>query len=187
MPRKKQTKETAIPLAGMEPAATASTTPEGEAVLEALRSYHTLLGELAARYQVSFQPDRPAERPQINCPEDVHRLLGPEMSALAQEQLRVLLLNTRNQVMGQRVIYIGNVNSSVVRPAEVLRAAVIECAPSIIVSHNHPSNDPTPSPEDVSITRDLAAAAKLLGIDLLDHVVIGGDRWVSLKERKLMD
>ena len=74
-----------------------------------------------------------------------------------------------------------------VRPAEVLRAAVIENAPSIIVSHNHPSGDPTPSPEDVSITRDLAASAKLLGIDLLDHVVIGGDRFVSLKERKLMD
>ena len=109
------------------------------------------------------------------------------MGALAQEQLRVLLLNTRNQVMGQRVIYIGNVNSSVVRPAEVLRAAVIDSAPSIIITHNHPSGDPTPSPEDVSITRELVQAGKLLGIDLLDHVVIGGDRWVSLKERKLMD
>ena len=185
MPRKKQTKQDELPLSIPEPAVPA--TPEGEAVLEALRSYHTLLGELAARYQVAFQPERSAERPQINCPEDVHRLLGPEMSALAQEQLRVLLLNTRNQVMGQRVIYIGNVNSSVVRPAEVLRAAVIECAPSIIVAHNHPSNDPTPSPEDVSITRDLVAGGKLLGIDLLDHVVIGGERWVSLKERKLMD
>ena len=99
----------------------------------------------------------------------------------------MLLLNTRNQVMGQRVVYIGNVNSSVVRPAEVLRAAVIDSAPSIIISHNHPSGDPTPSPEDVSITRELVQAGKLLGIDLLDHVVIGGDRWVSLKERKLMD
>ena len=99
----------------------------------------------------------------------------------------MLLLNTRNQVMGQRVVYIGNVNSSVIRPAEVLRAAVIESAPSIIIAHNHPSGDPTPSPEDVSITRELVQAGKLLGIDLLDHVVIGGDRWVSLKERKLMD
>ncbi|MYC35673.1 MAG: hypothetical protein F4X66_01985 [Chloroflexi bacterium] len=125
--------------------------------------------------------------PQINCPQDVHALLGPEMSALAQEQLRVLLLNTRNQVTGQRIVYQGNVNSSIVRPAEVLRHAIVDCATSIIVVHNHPSSDPTPSPEDVSITRDLAAGAKLLGIDLLDHVVIGGDRWVSLKERKLMD
>ena len=109
------------------------------------------------------------------------------MGALAQEQLRVLLLNTRNHVLGQRVIYQGNVNSSVIRPAEVFRPAVIESAPSIIISHNHPSKDPTPSPEDVSITRELVQAGKLLGIDLLDHVVIGGGRWVSLKERKLMD
>jgi len=186
MPRKKQTRQDELPLSIPELTVPA-TTPEGEALLDALRSNLSLLGELAARYQVALQPERSAERPQINCPQDVHALLGPEMGSLAQEQLRVLLLNTRNQVMGQRVIYIGNVNSSVVRPAEVLRAAVIENAPSIIVSHNHPSSDPTPSPEDVSITRDLAAAAKLLGIDLLDHVVIGGDRWVSLKERKLMD
>ena len=185
MPRKKQAKQEEMPLTISEPAAPA--TPEGEAVLEALRSNLALLGELAARYQVDFQPERPADRPQINCPQDVHTLLDPEMGALAQEQLRVLLLNTRNQVMAQRVIYIGNVNSSVVRPAEVLRAAVIESAPSIIIAHNHPSGDPTPSPEDVSITRDLVQAGKLLGIDLLDHVVIGGDRWVSLKERKLMD
>ena len=185
MPRKKQTKQEEMVLSIPEPASPA--TPEGQAVLEALRSNLALLGELAARYDVAFQPERPADRPQINCPQDVHTLLGPEMSALAQEQLRVLLLNTRNQVMGQRVIYIGNVNSSVVRPAEVLRAAVIDSAPSIIIAHNHPSGDPTPSPEDVSITRDLVAGGKLLGIDLLDHVVIGGDRWVSLKERKLMD
>ena len=69
----------------------------------------------------------------------------------------------------------------------MLRAAVIESAPSIIIAHNHPSGDPTPSPEDVSITRDLVEGGKLLGIDLLDHIVIGGDRWVSLKEKKLMD
>ena len=186
MPRKKLTKQSENPL--LIPEQTASpATPEGQAVLEALRSNMALLGELAARYEVAFQPERPAEMPTINCPQDVHNLLGPEMSALAQEQLRVLLLNTRNQVRGQRVVYMGNVNSAVIRPAEVLRAAVIESAPSIIISHNHPSGDPTPSPEDVSITRELVQAGKLLGIDLLDHVVIGGDRWVSLKERKLMD
>ena len=77
-------------------------------------------------------------------------------------------------------------NSSVIRPAEVFRPAIIESAPSIIISHNHPSGDPTPSPEDAAITRDLAAAGKLLGIDLLDHVVIGNGRAVSLKERGLM-
>ncbi len=157
------------------------------ALLDALRSNLHLLGEIAMRYEVETQPERPkGDLPSINCPEDVRRLLGPEMSGLAQEQLRVLLLNTKNQVLGQRVVYQGNVNSSMIRPAEVLRPAVIEAVPSIIISHNHPSQDPTPSPEDAAITRELAQAGKLLGIELLDHVVIGGDRFVSLKERGLM-
>ena len=108
------------------------------------------------------------------------------MSPLAQEQLRVLLLDTKNRVVGQRVVYQGNISSAIVRPAEVLRPAVVEAVPSIIVSHNHPSGDPTPSPEDAACTREMSQAARLLGIDLLDHVVIGGDRFVSLKERGLM-
>ena len=113
------------------------------ALLDALRSNLNLLGELAVRYAVEFHPERPTEDPPaINCPEDVRRLLGSEMASLAQEQLRVLLLNTKNLVVGQRVIYQGNVNSSMVRTAEVFRPAVIEAVPSIIVSHNHPSGDP---------------------------------------------
>ena len=165
---------------------TPSATQE-QALLDALRSNLSLLGELAVRYEVETHPERPrGELPAISSPDDVRRLLGPEMSALAQEQLRVLLLNTKNLVVGQRVVYQGNISSSMVRPAEVLRPAVVEAVPSIIVSHNHPSADPTPSPEDVAITRELAQAAKLLGIDLLDHIVIGGDRFVSLKERGLM-
>ena len=166
---------------------TKKTPTRDAALLDALRSNLSLLGELAVRYEVETQPERPkGDLPAINCPEDVGRLLRPEMASLAQEQLRVLLLNTRNEVVGQRVIYQGNVNSAIVRPAEVLRPAVVESVPSIIVSHNHPSGDPTPSPEDVAITKDLAAAGKLLGVELLDHVVIGGDRFVSLKERGLM-
>ena len=166
---------------------TKKTPTKDAALLDALRSNLSLLGELAVRYEVETQPERPTgDLPAINCPEDVGRLLGPEMAPLAQEQLRVLLLNTKNEVVGQRVVYQGNVNSSMVRPAEVLRPAVVESVPSIIVSHNHPSGDPTPSPEDVAITKDLAAAGKLLGVELLDHVVIGGDRFVSLKERGLM-
>ena len=117
----------------------------------------------------------------------MYDLLGPEMSALAQEQLRVLLLNTRSQVVGQRVVYQGNVSSAIVRAAEVLRPAVLEAVPSIIVSHNHPSGAADPSPEDVAVTKDLMKAAKLLDIDLLDHIVIAGDRFVSLKERGLMN
>ena len=156
------------------------------ALLEALRANLNLLGELAVRYDVATRPEGPEDPPSISCPDDVRRLLGPEMAPLAQEQLRVLLLNTRNLVVGQRVVYQGNVNSSMIRPAEVLRPAVIEAVPSIIISHNHPSGDPTPSPEDAAITRELSQAAKLLGIELLDHVVIGGEKFVSLKERGLM-
>ena len=156
------------------------------ALLDALRSNLNLLGELAVRYDVATRPEGPEDPPAINCPEDVRRLLGPEMSGLAQEQLRVLLVNTKNLVVGQRVVYQGNVNSSMIRPAEVLRHAVIEAVPSIIISHNHPSQDPTPSPDDVAITRKLSQAANLLDIELLDHVVIGGERFASLKERGLM-
>ena len=166
---------------------TRKTPTKDTALLEALRSNLNLLGEIAMRYQVETQPERPnGDLPVISCPEDVRRLLGPEMSGLAQEQLRVLLLDTKNHVVGQRVIYQGNVSSAIVRAAEVFRPAVIEAVPSIIVSHNHPSQDPTPSPEDAALTRELVQAGKLLDIELLDHVVIGGERFVSLKERGLM-
>jgi len=155
-------------------------------LLNALRINLSLLGEIAMRYDVETQPERPDDPPSIITPKDVHTLLAPEMSGLAQEQIRVLLLDTKNKVVGQRVVYQGNISSAIVRPAEVLRPAVVEAVPSIIVSHNHPSGDPTPSPEDVACTRELSQAAKLLGVELLDHVVIGGKRFVSLKERGLM-
>ena len=159
---------------------------EGQAVLDALRTNLSLLGELAARYEVAVRPEGPEDPPSIGCVQDVYDLLGPEMSALAQEQLRVLLLDRKNQVMGQRVVYQGNVFSSTVRTAEVFRAAIVESVPAIIIAHNHPSRDPTPSPEDVLITRKLKQAADLLDIELLDHVVIGGRRCVSLKSRGLI-
>ncbi len=164
-----------------------STSSEQALVLKALRSNLSLLGELAVRYEVETQPERSTEDlPSINTPHDVYDLLGKEMAALAQEQLRVLLLDRRNRVLGQRTVYQGNVFSSVVRPAEVFRAAVVESMPAVVVAHNHPSHDPTPSPEDVRITKDLAKAGKLLGIELLDHIVIGGKSFVSLKERGFM-
>ena len=126
----------------------------------------------------------PEERAQISCPQDAANLVAAEMALFAQEHLVVLLLNTRNMVVARRTIYIGTVNSSAVRPAEVLRPAIRENAPSIIVVHNHPSGDPTPSPEDVAITRDLVAAGKLMDIELLDHLIIGqGGRFTSLKEQ----
>ena len=185
MPRKQKAKQTETLVANPEDSPAPG--PEGQALLAALRSNLSLLGELAMRYEVETRPERSgADLPSINTPHDVYDLLGPEMAALAQEQLRVLLLDRRNRVLGQRTVYQGNVFSSVVRPAEVFRAAVVESLPAVIVAHNHPSGAADPSPEDVSITKDLAKAGKLLGIELLDHVVIGCKTFVSLKERGLM-
>lgn len=138
--------------------------------------------ELGRRF-VSLSPE---ERVVINCSQDVANLVMGEMASLEQEHLKVLLLNTKNEVLSIQEIYVGNVNTSVVRPAEVIRPAVRDNATSVIVVHNHPSGDPAPSPEDVSITRQLVDAGKLLGVELLDHLVIGsGNRYVSLKDKGL--
>ena len=157
-----------------------------DTLLETLRRNVSILGELAVRYGVETHPPRPADPPAVYSPDAVRRLLAPEMGYLAQEQLRVLLLDARTRVVGQRVIYQGDIGSITIRPAEVFRPAVIEAVPSIIVVHNHPSKDPEPSPADVAITKKLMEAGKLLGVELLDHVVIGGDKAVSLKERGLI-
>ncbi len=156
-----------------------------EALLEVLRANLHVLGELAVRYEVETLPERDPDAPALCSPRDVQRLLGPEMGTLAQEQVRVLLLDRKNRLLGHRVIYQGNCYSSVFRPAEVLRPAVVVAAPNIILVHNHPSTDPTPSPDDVRVTKDLAEAAELLGVTLLDHVVIGRSEAVSLKDRGL--
>ena len=134
------------------------------------------------RRLISLQPE---DRPVISSPGDIANLLSAEMSFLEQEHLRVVLLDTKNHVLGINEIYVGNVNSSVVRPAEVLRPAIRENAVALIVVHNHPSGDPAPSPEDAAITRELREAGALLGIEVLDHVILGGNRHVSLKEQGL--
>ncbi|MCC6602108.1 MAG: DNA repair protein RadC [Anaerolineae bacterium] len=121
----------------------------------------------------------------IASPADAANLLMAEMQHLEQEHLRVILLDTRNRVIGVRTLYIGNVNTSIVRMAEVFRPAIAENAPAIIVAHNHPSGDASPSPEDIGITRTMVAAGKTLGVDVLDHIIIGAGRFVSLKERGL--
>ncbi len=127
----------------------------------------------------------PEDRVVISSPRDIANLFMAEMSLLEREELRVLLLNTKNQVLGVEKLYSGSVNSALVRPAEVFTAAVRRTCPAVVVVHNHPSGDPTPSPEDVSMTKRLVEAGELLDIELLDHVVIGEQRFVSMKERKL--
>lgn len=127
----------------------------------------------------------PEQRTQITQPGDVHRLLALEMGYLAQEQLRVLCLDTKNHVIAQPVVYQGTINSSAVRAAEVFRPAVTRACLSVIVVHNHPSGDPTPSPEDIRTTEQLRQAGALLDIELLDHIIIGKSAFCSLKERGL--
>jgi DNA repair protein RadC len=125
------------------------------------------------------------ERPTINSPADAAALVQYEMSLLEKEHLRVLLLDRRNRVLDIEEVYQGSVNSSQVRVGEIFRPAVGRLASAIIVTHNHPSGDPTPSPDDVAVTRAIVQAGKLLDVDCLDHLVIGQGRWVSLKERGL--
>ncbi len=137
--------------------------------------------ELGKRLSSAFPQDRPV----IRSPQDVARLVMPDMSLLEQEHLRVVLLNTKNQVVGTPEVYRGNVNTAVVRASEVFRDAVRENCPAVIIVHNHPSGDPTPSPEDIAITQQLIQGGQLLNIDVLDHVVIGQQRHVSMKEQRL--
>ncbi|TAK28345.1 MAG: JAB domain-containing protein [Chloroflexota bacterium] len=125
------------------------------------------------------------DRFQIRSPEDVAHLLQVEMAALDQEQLRVVLLDTKNRVVTTQTVYQGSVNTSQVRIAEIFKEAVRQNLPSLVVVHNHPSGDPTPSREDIRVTQDLVQAGKLLCIEVLDHLVIGAERYVSLKERGL--
>ena len=127
----------------------------------------------------------PGERPQITSPADAAALLMVEMTHLEQEHLRLLLLDTKNRVLASPTIYKGNVNTTVVRVAELFREAIRHNSTGLIVAHNHPSGDPTPSPEDVQMTRQIVQAGQLLGIEVLDHVIIGDNRFVSLKERGL--
>jgi DNA repair protein RadC len=128
----------------------------------------------------------PEEKRTIHSPADAADLVRYEMSALEQEELRVILLDVRNQVIGNALtLYRGSATSSQVRVAEVFKAAVQHNATNLIVVHNHPSGDPTPSPDDIAITRNMVQAGKILDINVLDHLIIGQGRWFSLKERGL--
>ena len=121
----------------------------------------------------------------IAAPKDAYEFLRLEMEGLEQEQLRVINLNTRNKVISSRMVYQGSANMVTARAAEVFRQAIIDNAQCLIIVHNHPSGDPAPSPEDVLFTQQIVRAGKLLDVELLDHIVIGKGRYVSLRERGL--
>lgn len=127
-----------------------------------------------------------ASRAVIKSPADVQELLMEEMRYLDREFFRLVLLNTKNQVISVENISVGSLNSSLVHPREVFKPAIKRSAAAIILTHNHPSGDPTPSKEDGEVTRRLAEAGKLLGIEVLDHIIFGDGRIVSLKERGML-
>jgi len=146
-------------------------------------------GAKAAQLTAAFElgrrlmADWPVARWSIRSPRDVADRLILQMGRLEREELRVVLLNTKNVVLRIVTVYQGNVSSSLVRVGELFRDAVRVNASGLILVHNHPSGDPTPSPDDLHLTAEALAAGRLLDIDLLDHLGIGHDAWVSLRDR----
>ena len=145
----------------------------------------------AARIKAAFELGRrlmvepPLDRCQIRSPADAANLLMGEMGLLEQEQMRTILLDTKNRVIAIPTIYVGSVNTTMIRVAELFREAIRRNCPSLIAVHNHPSGDPTPSPEDVAVTRQIVEAGKLMDVEVLDHLILGQQKFVSLKERGL--
>ncbi|GIO04916.1 UPF0758 protein [Brevibacillus reuszeri] len=122
-------------------------------------------------------------RASIRLPRDVAELMSTELAHLTQEHFVCLFLNTKNHVIGKQTIFVGSLDASIVHPREVFKEAIRRSSASVICLHNHPSGDPTPSREDIAITHTLREAGELVGISLLDHVIIGDGKYVSLKEQ----
>ncbi len=158
---------------------------------EEVVNQHGIGGAKAAQIKAALELghrmkiESPDERPTIHSPADAAALVQFSMSVLEQEELHVILLDTRNRVLHIEPVYRGSVNTSQVRVGELFRSAVRRNATALVVVHNHPSGDPTPSPDDVAVTRAIVGAGKLLDIEVLDHLVIGRGSFISLKERGL--
>ncbi|MBT2290503.1 DNA repair protein RadC [Paenibacillus albidus] len=122
----------------------------------------------------------------IRSPQDAAEILTEQLRYLQKEHFVCLFLNTKNHVLAQETLSMGSLNASIVHPREVFRAAIKCSSASIICAHNHPSGDPTPSPEDIALTKRLQQAGEIIGIDVLDHLIIGDSSFVSLKEKGYM-
>lgn len=140
------------------------------------------LGELTKRFGTYKSGDTYS----ISKPKDAAVLVMQEMKSLNKEVLKVILLNTKNVVIRIIDVSVGSLNSSIVHPREVFHSAILSHSASIIICHNHPSGDPTPSTEDINITHRLKECGKIIGIDLLDHIIIGDEIYVSLKEKGIL-
>lgn len=122
----------------------------------------------------------------ISSPVDLIDSLDGEMSCLDQEILKVILLNTKNCIIGVKDVFIGTLNNSIVHPREIFKTAINKSSASIIICHNHPSGDPTPSKEDINITLRIKECGSIIGIQLLDHIIIGNNKYISFKEEGLI-
>jgi len=165
--------------------AMASANPDELAAVKGVGPQTAVRVRAALELGVRLAGETPEERPAIHGPADAAALVLPEMSALEQECLRVILLDTRNRVLDIVGVYQGSLNSAQVRVGEIFRPAIRRNAAALIVVHNHPSTDLSPSHDDVAVTRAILQAGELLDISLLDHLIVGGGRFVSLKERNL--
>ncbi|NEW04493.1 JAB domain-containing protein [Paenibacillus sp. SYP-B3998] len=126
------------------------------------------------------------ERITIRSPKDIADLLSEDLRYLQKEHFVCLFLNTKNHVLAQETLSMGSLNASIVHPREVFRAAIKRSSAAIVCAHNHPSGDPTPSPEDIQLTHRLMEAGSIIGIEVLDHVIIGDQKFISLKEQGYM-
>lgn len=156
---------------------------------EGFAHVHGVGAALSARVQAAIELGRrmavvpTTDRVQVRGPEDAANVLLPWIGRQEQEHFVVLYLNTRNHIVGRELLYKGTLNTSLARIAEVFRGAIRRNCMGIIVGHNHPSGDPSPSPEDIALTRRLVEAGKLMEVDVLDHFIVGHGRFVSLRER----
>lgn len=161
------------------------------ASIEQLTAVHGISEAKASAIKAALELGRrllassPQQRPQVRNPTDVANLLLLEMGLLDHEELRVVLVDTKSYMIKIHMVYSGSLNSAVVRIGEVFKEAIRCNAMGMILTHNHPSGDPTPSPEDARVTEMIVEAGKLLDIDVMDHLIIGRNRFVSLKERCL--
>lgn len=125
-------------------------------------------------------------RPVIRSPQDAAGMVMEEMRHLDREHFMVLLLNTKNQVLAREVVAVGTLSSSTVHPRELFKLAIRRSAAAVILLHNHPSGDPWPSPEDIQVTQRLLEAGRIIGIEVLDHIIIGDNKYISLKTENLL-
>lgn len=144
--------------------------------------------ELLAAFELGKRVSKESFIPQVKLfsPESIYLFLKDELEMKTQEHFLALYLNTKGELLKKETLFIGSLNSSLIHPRELFKHAVLNSAATIIVSHNHPSGDPTPSAQDIEITKILCKNGKMMDIELLDHIIIGKDRYYSFKEKGII-